>query len=63
MLAGPELKTILEDFEEIIQNEFTDLRDLHHNEGLSTQLQFKRDVEKLVSGWKGIGNPFEEECP
>ena len=36
MLAGPELKTILEDFEEIFQNEFTDLRD---NEGLSTQLR------------------------
>ena len=63
MLGGPELGNILEDFESDYEKNFSNLGDYHHNEGLTSQLRFKDDVEKLVSAWEGVGNPFEEECP
>ena len=63
MLGAPEVTSILEDFEGLFKHTRTDLRDLHHDEGFASQMNFKRDVEKLVNGWESIGNPFSEEIP
>ena len=39
----------------------SDLRDVHHSEGITTQMKFKSDVERLVTSWENLGNPFQEE--
>ena len=49
MVAGPEVATILTDFETYFANKKTDLHGLHHDEVASTQLNFKRDVLKFTS--------------
>ena len=57
------MSSMLEHFEGIFKHTRTDLGDLHHDEGVSSQMNFKCDVEKLVSGWKSIGNLFLQESP
>ena len=62
MLAGPEQANLLEDFESLFENNFTNMRDFHHDEGQASQMRFKKHVEDLTRAWEDIGSPFEEEC-
>ena len=57
------MSSTLEHSEGLFKHTHTDLRDLHHDGGVSSQMNFKCDVEKLVSVWESIGNPFLQESP
>ena len=61
MVSGPEVATILSDFEPSFANKKADLHGLHHDEGVSIQLKFKTDVLKLTSYWSDRGNPFNKD--
>ena len=61
MVTGPEVATILSDFEPSFANKKADLHGLHHDEGVSTQLKFKTDVLNLTSYWSDRCNRFNED--
>jgi hypothetical protein len=59
MLAGPEQARLLEEFEECFASHTED--HLHHEQGLSTQNNFKQQVQSLAETMKDMGNPFVDE--
>ena len=58
MLAGPEQARLLKEFEAGIVEESED--DLHHEEGLTFQENFKKQTAAMTSTIKNMGNPFLE---
>ena len=62
MVAGPEVTSLIGDFEN--SNQFTHTtqeKRLHHDQTASVQKTFKKDVCSLVSAIEDLGNPFEED--
>ena len=63
LLSCPKLARLLTQFEEQylpVTNSETECT--HHEEGLSHQMRFHNQVNKLVEEINGLGNPFEEQC-
>ena len=63
LLSGPELARLLTQFEEqYIPETNSETECTHHEEGLSHQTRFHKQVNKLVEEINGLGNPFEDQC-
>ena len=58
MVAGPEIATFIESFEEDINSK---VDTCHHDQTASVQVAFVKDVRSLVDVIDKLGNPFEEE--
>ncbi|KAL7408248.1 hypothetical protein ABVT39_020295 [Epinephelus coioides] len=61
MVAGPEVATLSEDFENAHQLMRRGHEVLHHDQIASARKAFRKDVSSLVSVIEEMGNPFEEE--
>ena len=57
MVAGPELCTVVEEFEEV-QNELDELP--HHQEGCASRRRFLYHIRDLIDVILRNGNPFAE---
>ena len=57
MISGPELCQLVNEYEETNQNRQTK----HHEDVLSAQKNFSRDVSKLTEMIEELGNPFIED--
>ena len=62
MLAGPEQARLLTEFEAQYLPEVSE-KYSHHEEGLSAQRTFKRQVLALVETIEDMGNPFLDDTP
>lgn len=62
MLAGPKQARLLKEFEVDIFTQENE-NHLHHEEGLSTQKNFKQDALKLAQTITEMGNPFLNDSP
>ena len=66
MLSGPELARLVKQFEGVyLPDEETEISTnfQHHEQGLSTQKTFQRQVSSLSETIKGMGNPFLDDFP
>lgn len=61
MVAGPEQARLLTEFESQFQEAVDPKYFKHHEQCLSSQELFKKTC--LYQTMKGMGNPFEEDCP
>ena len=59
MVAGSEIATLIEAFEEEDRNSGVDMH--HHDETVSVQAALVKDIRSLVDITDELGNPFEEE--
>ena len=63
LLSGPELARLLTQFkEQYIPETNSETECTHHEEGLSHQTRFHKQVNKLIEEINGLGNPFEDQC-
>ena len=63
LLSCPELARLLTQFEEqYLPETNSETECTHHEEGLSHQMRFHNQVNKLVEEINGLGHPFEEQC-
>ena len=54
----------LQEFENQLKGETNvDEKDVHHEQGLSTQKTFESHVKNRVSTFSEMGNPFKDDCP
>lgn len=64
MISGPEQARLLTEFEsQYLESEDPEVNFRHHEEGLSTQQSYKKQVTSLVQVITGYGNPFFDDCP
>ncbi|KAK3716735.1 hypothetical protein QZH41_006309 [Actinostola sp. cb2023] len=63
LVAGPEVARCLEQFEDASASRIIHENREHHEQGLSTQKNFKTNVKSLVSTIADFGNPFLYDCP
>lgn len=61
MIAGPEIARVVQEFEATAFGPSRESCNSHHEQNLSFQTSFLKDVDSLVSTLKDLGNPFEEE--
>ena len=58
MASGPEAARMIKEFENVVPScKFLG----HHEQTPNTQTAFKKDVLSVVSEFKDLGNPFEEQ--
>ena len=63
MICGPELARCISEFECPAWSDENNTQLFpHHEEGLATQLSFKKQVQSLIDTVTGFGNPFEDDC-
>ena len=63
MTCGPELARCISEFECPAWSDENNTQLFpHHEEGLATQLSFKKQVQSLIDTVTGFGNPFEDDC-
>ncbi len=63
LICGPELARCISEFESEIEHASYSSSQLHHEEGLTAQTNFKQQVNSLVDVISTFGNPFEDGCP
>ena len=64
MVSGPEQARLLAEFEgEYLPVQDPEINHMHHEEGLSSQKNFQKQVNKLVESIDEMGNPFKDQCP
>lgn len=63
MVAGPEQARLLTEFESQFQEVVDPKCFKHHKQCLSSQELFKKHANSLYETMRGVGNPFEEDCP
>ena len=62
IVAGPEQARLLKEFESQLSNS-EDAHKLHHEQCLSVQELFKKNVIDLCGTISNMGNPFLDDCP
>ena len=63
MICGPELARCISEFECPAWSDENNMQLFpHHEEGLASQLSFKKQVQSLIDTVTGFGNPFEDDC-
>ena len=63
MICGPELARCISEFESPAWSDENNTQLLpHHEEGLASQLSFKKQVQSFIDRVTGFGNPFEDDC-
>ena len=63
MVARPEIARVLQESENQLKGETNlDEKNVHHEQGLSTQKTFQSHVKNLVSTFSEMGNPFKDDC-
>ena len=60
MIAGPEIARLIEEFESLEITGSGRIDTCHHDQTVSVQTMFARDVRALVAVIEELGNPFEE---
>ncbi len=63
LICGPELARSISEFESEIEHASYSSSQLHHEEGLTAQTNFKQQVNSLVDVISTFGHPFEDDCP
>jgi len=64
MVAGPEMSSLIRDFERDsleLDDGDDEISYAHHEQGMSTQLAFQKQVLSLIEVIKHFGNPFGDE--
>ena len=61
MLAGPEIARMISEFGDIIEGRSAEYITSHHEDMVSFEKKFRKDVKSLYSAYIEDGNPFEEE--
>ena len=61
MVARPEVSRVIKEFHDQHHQWGSKMNTLHHDQTPSIQAAFAKDVRSLVSTFKDLGNPFEEE--
>ena len=63
MIAGPEQARLLSEFEGQFMEEDSPDGFEHHEQNLSSQELFKKQVSNLFTTMSSMGNPFMDDCP
>ena len=63
IVAGPEQARLLKEFESQLSCTSEDAHKLHHEQCLSLQELFKKNVIDLCGSISNMGNPFLDDCP
>ena len=61
MVAGPEVARIVTEFEQYAIKAQDASKQLHHEQYLSVQCAFQKDVQSLIAVFEEFGNPFLEK--
>ena len=61
MLAGPEISRMISEFGNVIEGPSGKYITSHHEDTVSFEKKFRKDVKSLYSAYIEDGNPFEEE--
>ena len=61
MVAGPEVSRVVEEFHKELDHCTCKINTNHHDQILTVQTNFGKDVLSLISVIEDLGNPFEEE--
>ena len=61
MLAGPEISRMISEFGDVIEGRSAEYITSHHEDTVSFEKKFRKDVKSLYSAYIEDGNPFEED--
>ena len=62
-MAGPEQARLLKEFESQLSSNSENAHKLHHEQCLSVQELFKKNVKDLCGTISNMGNPLLDDCP
>ena len=61
MIAGPEVALAVTEFETSCSHPTRAVSHLHHEQNLSTQKNYVKDVQACIDAIREMGNPFRED--